>query len=129
MMNKISAAQAGQMMKLAAENLRAFSEENASLKTEVAELREKVAHSEREKHITKIAQAMEEKGLNPHLSMEEKIESLRNSDKLEVIEEAVGMQASQMKTAHVAEGERVTVEGGVDARAESDFAASIISDY
>lgn len=127
-MNKISAAQAGQMMKLAAENLRAFSEENASLKTENVELREKVAHHERENRIVKIAQSMEEKGLNPHLSMEEKIETLRQNEKLEVVEEAVHMQASQMKTAHVADGNRVTVEGGSDGNAESNFINDLVSD-
>ncbi len=127
-MNKISAAQAGQMMKLAAENLRGFSEENANLRAENVELREKVAHHEREQRIVKIAQIMEDKGLNPHLSMEEKIDNLRQNERLEVVEEAVSMQASQVKTAHVADGNRVSVEGGDSGNAESNFVNDLVSE-
>lgn len=129
MMSKISAAQAGQMMKVAAENLRALSEENKSIKAERDELQTKVASYEREKRIEKVAKAMESKGLNPELTLEEKVASLRQHEKLEVLEEAVNLSAPQMKLASVAEGGRVTVEGsdGDGDNAADNFAANLAS--
>lgn len=126
MMNKISAAQAGQMMKVAAENLRALSEENKSLKSENEEFREKVANYEREERIVKIAKAMEAKNINNGLSLEEKIASLREHDKLDALEEAVNFSAPQMKLASVSDGNQVTVEGGNNAA--DTFAAALADD-
>jgi predicted nuclease with TOPRIM domain len=134
MMNKISATQAGQMMKMAAENLRALSEEKVSvakerdeLKSECESLREKVASIEREQRIVKVAKTMEEKGLNTGLSLEEKIENLREKGNLDVIEEAVNMQAPQLKLASVVEDGKVQVEGNSDSAADT-FAATLLSD-
>lgn len=133
-MNKISQTQTGQMMKMAGSTLRALSEENATYKSKLASseseaesLREKVAQYERTEKITKIAKAMEAKGLNPHLSLDEKIDSLRENDKLDVVEEAINMQAPQMKTAHVVD-DGVHVEGGSGSQAETNFANSIAED-
>jgi len=128
MMSKVSEAQAGQMMKLAAGSLRALSEENKSLKTEVEELRTKVASNEREKRIEKVAKAMDAKGLNPELSFEEKVASLRSHEKLEVLEEAVNLSAPQMKLASVSEDGKVQVEDDGEGTAAADnFASSIAS--
>jgi len=100
-MQKVSAAQAGQMMKLAAENLRALSEENSGLKSENDELKTKVASFERQEHAQKIAKEMENKGIEPELSLDEKVAGLLKRENLDVIEEAVGMSAPQMKVASV----------------------------
>lgn len=127
MMNKISAAQAGQMMKVAAENLRALSEENKTIKAQNEELHTKVSSFEREKRIEKVAKAMESKGLSPELSLEEKVASLRQHEKLEVLEEAVNMSAPQMKLASVVSDGHVTVEGsdGEGDNATDAFAANL----
>lgn len=121
-MNKTSSAQAGQMMKLAAENLRALSEENQDLKT-------KVSHYEKKERAEKIASKMEEKGLEPELSLQDKIAGLLKRDDLSVVEEAVSMSAPQMKLASVSnDGERVAVEGDDSGGSASDaFAANLAS--
>lgn len=126
MMSKVSAAQAGQMMKLAAGSLRALSEENKSIKSERDEALQKVAAFEREKHVEKVAKAMHEKGLQPEMTLDEKIASLRQHEKLEVLEQAVNMSAPQMKLASVTEEGKVTVEGDGDGdAAANDFASSL----
>lgn len=127
-MNKMSQVQAGQMMKLAAENLRSLSAEKVSLETERDELLQKVAGYEREKRVEKVAKAMETKGINPDLSFDEKIASLRQHDKLEVLEEAVNLSAPQMKLASVDGSEDVVVEGGEADAALNAFAANLASD-
>lgn len=122
-MNKLSAPQVGQMMKLAAENLRALSEENQNLKT-------KVAHFEKKERAEKIATAMEEKGLEPELDFKDKVSGLMKRDDLRVVEEAVGMSAPQMKLASVHEDSRVTVEGGSHDNSDNAalaFAANLAS--
>lgn len=120
-MNKTSSAQAGQMMKLAAENLRALSEENQDLKT-------KVSHYEKKDRAERIAVKMEEKGLEPELSMQDKIAGLLKRDDLSVVEEAVGMSAPQMKLASVSNDERVAVEGDDSGGSASDaFASNLAS--
>lgn len=121
MMEKMSAAQAGQMMKLAAENLRVLSEENQDLRT-------KLAAYERKERAEKIAAAMVEKGLEPELSFEDKVAGLLKREDLEVVEEAVGMSAPQMKLASVHDDSRIEVEGGVEgSQAEAQFAANLAS--
>ena len=126
-MNKVSSAQAGQMTKLAASALRAFSEENHSLKAENQDLKTKVAHFERKEHAEKIASMMEDKGLNPELSYEEKVASILKRDDLRVLEEAVSMSTPQMKIAGINDNE-VVVEGGVHGQAEASFAAGLATD-
>lgn len=121
-MNKTAQAQAGQMMKLAAENIQALSEENQDLKT-------KVAHYEKKERAEKIASKMEQKGLEPELSMEDKIAGLLKRDDLSVVEEAVSMSAPQMKLASVHDGDmRVAVEGDeTGGSAQDAFAANLAS--
>lgn len=112
-MNKFSQAQAGQMMKLAAEHLRALSEENQMLAAQRDEAVSKLAHYEKKEYAEKIAHLMEEKGLEPELHFQEKVAGLMRREDLSVVEEAVGMSAPQMKLASVHEDRRVTVEGGM----------------
>ena len=123
-MNKYSGAQVGSVMKLAAENLRALSEENQELKVKVAGF-EKKARAE------KIASAMESKSLEPESSFEEKVSSLMQRADLSVVEEAVGLLAKQEKLASVSEDSRVVVEGGTDDSthdaASDSFAANLAS--
>lgn len=120
-MEKYSGAQVGQMMKLAAENVRALSTENQGL-------RAKIAHYEKRERAEKIAAAMEAKGLEPETTMEAKIANLLEREDLSVLEQAVELTASQMKTASVAEGNLVTVEGDVEgSMAETQFAANLAS--
>ena len=121
-MNKISSAEVGQMMKVAAENLRALSEENQNLKV-------KVAAFEKKSRAEKIASAMETKGLEPELSFSDKVDGLLRRDDLSVVEEAVGMSAPQMKLASVREDSRVAT-GGDDYSGDSAtdaFAANLAS--
>lgn len=76
------------LLKQAGATIRALHEENT-------DLREKVASNERDARITKIATEMEEKGLMPDLTFEEKVAGLRASKDLEVKEEAIKMAAPQ----------------------------------
>lgn len=127
-MNKYSGAQVGQMMKLAAENVRALSTENQGLRTTNEELKTKVASFEKRERAEKIASAMEAKGLEPETTMEAKIENLLAREDLSVLEQAVELTASQMKTASVAEGHMVSVEGDTEGdMAATQFAANLAS--
>lgn len=120
-MNKHSAAEVGQVMKVAATNLRALSEENQDLK-------QKVAHFEKKARAEKIAHQMEAKGLEPELSIQDKVAGLLKRDDLSVVEEAVGMSAPQMKLASVKEDTLVAVEGDNTGDSASDaFAANLAS--
>lgn len=126
-MDKISKVQAGEMMKLAAENLRALSEENQALTTETATLREKVAAYEKRERAEKIAKVMDEKGLEPEASTAEKVAGLMDRDNLDVVEEAIRMAAPQIKVAHIHDDSAVPVEGGEGSQAEAQFVASLAS--
>lgn len=122
-MNKYSSAEVGQMLKLASGTVRALSEENQGLKTQVAEF-EKKARAE------KIAKKMDEKGLETELSFEEKVAGLLKRDDLAVVEEAVGMSAPQTKFASVADDGVVQVEGGLSddgGQAEARFVSQLAS--
>lgn len=119
-MQKISGVQADQMMKLAAENLRALSEENQVM-------REELTSYHKRDQVTKIAQAMEEKGLEPELTLDQKIEGLLKRDDIDVVEQAVGLAAPQMKLASVHDEGTVEVEGGTESQAEAQFVANLSS--
>lgn len=120
-MNKFSSAEVGQVLKLAAENLREISAENQDLKT-------KVAQYEKRDVAEKIANSMEEKGIEAHLSHQEKIAGLLKRDDLRVVEEAVGFAAPQMKIASVYDDSRVGEDGeGVEGAAVDAFAQSLAS--
>lgn len=127
MTTKISSAQVAQLSKLAADNLRALSGENVHLRNENAELKTKVAAFEKRARVEKLATAMEEKGLNPDTSFEQKVAELMNRDNLDAVEEAVGMAAPQTKIAYVHE-DGIEVESSGDQyvdRATQQFAAAL----
>ena len=109
-MDKISAAQTQQLMKTAADNIRALSNENSELRT-------KVASYERKARAESIANLMEEKGYQPNTSFQEKVAGLISENRdLDVVEEAVKMGAPQIKVASVDEdslGGAVPTEGDV----------------
>lgn len=117
-MEKISHAQLGQMFKTAADTIRTFSEENQQLK-------EKVAAFEKKERAEKIALAMEEKGLQPELTYQDKVAGLLRRENLDVVEEAVGFSAPQTKFASVHDADEVTVEGNTDDRAADAFVAAL----
>ncbi len=127
MMTKISQAEQGQMMKMAAANVRALAERSNTLETENTTLKEKVAFYVKRERVEKIAKSMSDKGIEPELPMGEKVAALMKRDNLDVIEEAVNMSAPQMKLAHADGGERVLVEGGSDSQAEADFFRNILT--
>lgn len=122
-MRKLSNVEASQMMKLAAENLRALSEENQELRTKVA------AYEKREK-AERIASLMDEKGLEPDASFQEKVAGLLKREDLDVVEQAVEFSAPQMKIASVHEDGEVAIEGGANdegSQATTNFAAGLAS--
>jgi len=89
MFEKLSHTQAVQLLQTSAYAMRALSSENQ-------ELREKVAHNELEKRCSAIAKKMGSKGIQNELSEEEKVAALmQRPDKLDAIEEAVGMAVDQ----------------------------------
>jgi cell division septum initiation protein DivIVA len=128
-MEKLSNTQRGQMMKLAADNLRVLSSENQQLRDENEGLKAKLAGHEKRARVEKIAHAMEEKGLEPELSIAEKVEGLLKREDLDVVETAVGLTAPQMKLASVHDDDSdvdVTVEGDGN-RAAQQFNAALAS--
>jgi len=92
-MQKISSQEASAVLKQASTAIRHLSAENQKLN-------EKVAEYERTRRIEKIAQSMEDKGINEDLSFEEKVAQLHKAD-LDVTEQAVDMAAPNMKLASV----------------------------
>lgn len=122
MINKISAVKVATVTKIAAENLRALSAENQ-------ELREKLSFFLKKDHAERIASEMEEKGLESELSFGEKVSGLMNRSNLDVIEEAVGMSAPQMKIATVTD-RFLSADGsasGSQTAAEANFLANLAS--
>lgn len=127
-MMKLSMPEAGQMMKEAAANLRALSGELQAANAERDELKTKVASYERKERAEKIAHLMEQKGINTGLSFQEKVAGILNHPKIDVLEEAVGLDAPQVKTAFVHEDERALTGSDLEGEmASTNFAASLMS--
>jgi hypothetical protein len=127
MKDKISGAEVSQMMKMASSTLRTQAETIKTQEGTINTLSEKVAHYQKRERVEKIASMMEEKGLEPHSDMTEKVASLMQKDNLDVIEAAVGMTAPQTKMASVADDGRVVVEGSSDSEAANLFTAGLAS--
>jgi hypothetical protein len=99
-MDKISGAQAQQLLKVAAASVRSLSQANQKLTTECGDLKTKVASYERKEHAEKIASLMEEKGVNAELSFQDKVASLLEGDRdLDVVEEALNLGTPHIKVA------------------------------
>ena len=97
-MEKLSAPQTGEMMKLAGHAVRVLSEENVRL-------RQENSHFKKEARARSVAEAMEAKQLQTDLPLSEKIASIMEKDdkEIEVLARAVDMTASQMKLASVSD--------------------------
>lgn len=122
-MNKISSEQAGQILAQVAPTLRAQQGAIESLTAENGELTEKVAYYIRKERAEKIASQLEAKGLDPDTSFNQKVEGLMSTDKnLDVIEEAVGMSAPQIKLASLSDNP------GNPSDAKSALEAAILGD-
>lgn len=120
MFEKISGAEVNEILKTSAATLRAISEENESLK-------EKVAHFEKKEQAEKIANLMEEKGIQPELSFQEKVASIMVRENLSVLEEAITLSAAQVKLASVHDDDRATVEGDPSGDAATRFVSNLMS--
>lgn len=94
---KISAAQAAQVYNEVPGVLRALVTERDELRTKLAASSAKLAEYERADRIEKIARTMEEKGIDPNSSFDEKVERIKEAAgrgrSLDVIAEAVDMTA------------------------------------
>lgn len=126
---KLSNVQTSQLAKLASGTLRALSEENVSLRAENEGLKTKVASFEKTTRAEKIAAAMEEKGINPESSFEQKVADIMQRDNLDVVEEAVGLAAPQMKLASLHDsGVEVESSGDITIdQATQRFAAGLVA--
>lgn len=127
-MDKISSQQASQLTKLAAENLRVLSGDKQRLQGELGQAKEKLAHYEKQDRARRIAEAMDEKGMQPEIPFKDKVAGLMKRDDLDVFEQAVELNAPQIKTASVAGDDRVDTEGGPTNAAEQNFMNAVLED-
>ncbi len=93
-MDKISSIKVAEVLSQVGPTIRAQQEQIKYLTT-------KVAHYEKQARVRKLASEMQEKNLNHGTSFEDTVDSLMIEDdgKLNVIEQAVEMSASQVKLA------------------------------
>ena len=98
MIKKLASDEVAATLAQVGPTLRALSQENQ-------ELKEKVAAYMKRDRVEKIASEMEEKGLEPDTSREDKVNNLlgRGDDDLEVVERAIEMSAPQVKLASVSD--------------------------
>tara|TARA_Y100000310_G_scaffold219388_1_gene220795 strand:+ start:736 stop:1119 length:384 start_codon:yes stop_codon:yes gene_type:complete len=125
--HKLSAAQVDATLRQTAQALRGSAEEIAYLHTKLAAAEAKLASRDQDDRISKVAQAMHDKGLNGELTLEEKVAMLKrpeNVQRLDVIEEGVGLAAQQVKLAHI-EADSHGIDGGSDA-ATANFVSGIL---
>lgn len=101
----LKTAEAYSVLKQVPATLRALTKHASSLQEENVTLREKVARFETRDRAIRVAQEMETKNLNGHLSLEEKVAALlEDPDQLATREAAVDMAAAQVKLGAPAEG-------------------------
>lgn len=93
-MLKIASEQIAAVTARSAATLRAQSARIAELETENSHLHNKIASIERDQVIADLAVEMEEKGLNPELSLSEKVASLRNVRDLSRVQDAVSLSSA-----------------------------------
>ncbi len=95
-MNKLSSTKVAEVLAQVPTALRAQ-------QSEIAQLKEKIAHYEKMDRVTKLASAMQTKNLDPETSYEEKVENLMGRDDLDVYEKAVDLAAPQIKVASLSD--------------------------
>ena len=99
-MDKISSAQASQVLRFASANMRKLAAENRTLQA-------RVAGFEKEARCRKLATVMQEKGMNSELTFEEKVASLmsQSDSDIAITEKAVDLSASgDVKLASISDG-------------------------
>lgn len=119
-MNKLSSTKVAEVLSQIGPALQASQEKIASQNETIAELKEKIAQYERRDRVTKIANQMQAKNLNPDSTLDEKIESLMGADDLDVVEKAIDYSAPQIKVASLSD------HSGNASDAESSFVAGLM---
>lgn len=103
-MIKISSTQIKEVLSETSNTLRKLASENEKLQ-------EKLAFYTKKEQCEKLAMAMEEKGVKPELSRDEKIAELMNTEKdLEVIKEALELEPKTMKLASLDSRKSVSLD-------------------
>lgn len=87
-MQKISSQDAASLLKQAGAAIRTLTKERSDLQV-------KIASFEKKERMEKIARDMEEKGLSPDLTFEQKVAALEKAPDLRVTEEAIKLAAPQ----------------------------------
>lgn len=106
-MEKISGQDATIVLSEASKALRSLSWERDQLAAVNSELRQKVASFELDQRVKRVSSMMEERGLDNGLDAEQRIALLREKaagGKLDVFEEAIGLQAPDMPFGRVSGG-------------------------
>ncbi len=93
-MLKIGHAELAVVSAKGAAAIRSLTEKVASLEQENIQLRTKLASIARDSQIAELAREMEDKGLNAHMTFDEKIAHLRGHAQLENVREAVKMASA-----------------------------------
>jgi len=93
-MLKIGSAELAVVSAKSATVIRSLTEKVASLEQENIQLRTKLASIARDSQVAELAREMEEKGLNAHMTFEEKVAHLRGHAQLENVREAVKMASA-----------------------------------
>ncbi len=98
-----------------AATLRQLIEKNAELQLENNELRSKVASYERSHRVTALARQLEERGLSPELTFEEKVASVASYPDLDLVENSIKLAGSgRLDLARVADDSRTRPASSVD---------------
>jgi hypothetical protein len=93
-MLKIGSAELAVVSAKGAAAIRSLTEKVASLTDENLALRTQLATIHRDAQVAELAHDMEEKGLNAHMTFDEKIAHLRGHSQLENVREAVKMASA-----------------------------------
>jgi len=102
-MMKIGSTQIASVAARSAACLRSQAEKIASLEQSNIILVEEVVEMRREREVTKLAQTMEDKGLNADLSLDEKIAHIRRYDDLSKIGDAIELASNGVSIANVSD--------------------------
>tara|TARA_Y100000310_G_scaffold200137_1_gene200152 strand:+ start:1181 stop:1567 length:387 start_codon:yes stop_codon:yes gene_type:complete len=126
-MFKISAANAQHVLHQAADALRESGQELAYQLEKRAEAEAELSRRDLDERVRRVAKSMDDKGLNDHLSFEEKVAELQrpeNLTQLDALEKGAELAAQQVKLAHVDNSDAHGVSGTTNA-AEAQFIAAL----